>query len=175
MKSTTHTHSATSVKLLSVKFKERQLLPGDLLLFKSPGFFSKLIRFKTGGHYSHVEVYVGNGTVWASRDGQGVNAYPLDLSYVAAVLRPRGLLEWQPGIRWFNSVAKGQKYDWLGLLNFYIAKWQGKENRRMFCSEFIVRLFRAFNFPLFPPTVDADGVHPSMLPLSTQVDLILEY
>ena len=168
------TISAPQVRSLWGKFKERQLHPGDILLFDSPGIFSKLIKFKTGGKYSHAEVYVGNNTVWASRNGQGVNSYPLDLTHVVAILRPRGVLEWQPGIRWFHSTAKGQKYDWLGLLNFYFAKWQGKENHRMFCSEFVVRVFRAFNYPLFPNTVDADAVHPSALPLSTQVDLLTE-
>ena len=154
------------------RFLERDLLPGDILLSSGQGFFSALIRIKTGGRYSHVEVYVGNGTTWASRNGQGVNAYPLDLSDVCAVLRPKYRLDWPSGIRWFEENAKGQKYDWLGLLNFYIARWQGRENGRMFCSEFLVRLFREFGCPLFPIEVDADSIAPKDLPHSNMVRLI---
>lgn len=158
--------------LSSGKFHERDLFPGDVLLYKGKGLFSLLIRLKTGGHYSHVELYVGNGTAWASRNGLGVNAYPLDLTDVIAVLRPKQKLNWSKAIQWFDQVAKGQGYDWLGLLNFYVAKWQGRENNKMFCSEFLVRVFREFDYPLFPETVDADGISPSDLPLSDKVRLI---
>lgn len=154
------------------KFKHKDLIPGDILLFDSPGLFSWLIRVKTGGKYSHCEVYVGNSSVWASRNGAGVNSYPLDLTHVTAILRPKGKLDWKGGMHWFYKVAKGQKYDWLGLLNFYIAKMQGRENNKMFCSEFVVRLFRAFGFPLFPFSVDADGVAPSDLPHTNMADMI---
>lgn len=164
--------SVNGVKRFAADFKEKYLLPGDILLFRSPGFFSWLIRIKTGGHFSHVELYVGNGTVWASRNGLGVERYPLDLDHVVGVLRPTKRLNWAKGIKWFETVARGQKYDWLGLLNFYIAKWQGGENKKMFCSEFIVRVFRAFEAPLFDYHVDADGVAPCDIPHSSYVKYI---
>jgi hypothetical protein len=157
-----------------VLFEEKDLQPGDILLYRSNSLFGLLIRLKTGGRYSHCEIYIGNGKSWASRDGIGVGEYNLDLTNLKAVLRANNpeLLDFDSGKFWFENVAKGQKYDWIGLLNFYIAKWQGRENDRMFCSEYVCRQFRAFNYPLFPRSVDCDSIHPSAIEHSTKVSII---
>ena len=157
-----------------VRFGNLTLQPGDILLYKGKGLFSWLIRVKTGGHYSHCEVYVKNHRVWASRNGIGVNEYNFSSECLKAVIRPNGQLNWTDATWWFEHVAKGQKYDWVGLLNFYIAKWQGRENNRMFCSEFIVRLFRVLGCALFPLWVDADGIAPSDLPHTSMGTLYKE-
>lgn len=147
----------------------RGLQRGDILLYNGKSFFSWLIKLKTGAKYSHVEIYIGNGYSVASRDGKGVDIYRTRLSDMEAVLRPNEPFDYHSGMKWFWKDAFGQKYDWLGLLNFWFAKWQGRDNHKMFCSEFVVRWFREAHYPLFPRSVDADGISPGALEHSTRV------
>lgn len=132
---------------------------GDVLLYSGTGFFSKLIKVKTWSAISHVEVSIGNGYSVASRDGQGVGLYPHRATELVAILRPKGPFDVTAAMRWFQTVD-GQGYDWLGLMAFYWAKWQGKENGKMFCSEFAVRFLRAGGVEPFTPETDADAVAP---------------
>lgn len=135
------------------------MLPGDVLLFSRSGFFARLIQFKTWSRYSHCEVLIDEAHTVASRDGQGVNEYGIDRHGLALVLRPIAPVDLVAAMAWFQTV-KGQKYDWLGLLAFTSAKLQGKENGRMFCSEFVTRFLRAGGFDPFNG-YDADGIAPS--------------
>ncbi|HAM41650.1 MAG TPA: hypothetical protein DCP69_10025 [Candidatus Omnitrophica bacterium] len=138
-----------------------ELHPGDLLLFDRRGsVVNWWIRVKTWSDVSHCEVYVGDGWTWASRNGEGVNEYPVDTSGLRRVLRPDAELDWPAGREWFVTV-RGQGYDYLGLLAFYYARWQGRESPRMFCSEFATRLYRALGLEPFRADTDADGVAPS--------------
>lgn len=146
------------------------LQPGDILLYDGPGLFSWLIKLKTGQLYSHCEVYRGAGQALASRNGIGVGEYALRTKDLVAVLRPLFALDMPTGYRWFLEEANGQGYDWFGLLNFWWAKWKGRKNKRMFCSEFVLRFYRAAGLPLFPITVDADGISPGELELSLYVE-----
>lgn len=148
------------------------LQAGDILLYSGRGLFSWLIKLKTGKRYSHCEIYIGHDYAIASRDGKGVGIYRLRKEDLTAILRPLDRVNFRSGMHWFWEKANGQKYDWLGLFNFWIAKWQGHENNRMFCSEFIVRWFREAEHALFPKEVDADGVSPGDLKLSTRVKFI---
>lgn len=143
--------------------------PGDVLLYNGKGLFSWLIKLKTGQLYSHCEVYIGAGKALASRDGIGVGEYLVRTKDLEAILRPVSPPNLIAGYKWFLEEANGQKYDWFGLFNFWWAKWKGQNNNRMFCSEFVVRFFRSAELPLFPRTVDADGVNPGELELSTQL------
>jgi hypothetical protein len=131
---------------------------GDLLLYSGSGMFSKLIRIKTWSRYSHCEVVDGFGLSVASRDGLGVGRYPFRSDGLAMVLRPDGKFEYRKARQWFKTVD-GQGYDWLGLLAFTSAKYQGNDNKRMFCSEFTTRYYRAGGFDPFNG-YDADGIAP---------------
>lgn len=139
--------------------------PGDVLLFSRGGFFGRIIRFKTWSAVSHVEVVHIGGTandapmVVASRNGIGVGYYPIDEHGLYAVLRPINPFDPVRAWAWFRTV-NGQQYDWLGLLAFTSAKLQGRENGRMFCSEFAVRYLRAGGVEPFTPSTDADAVAP---------------
>ena len=144
------------------------LLPGDILLYEGKGFWAKVIKLKTGSRFSHCELYRGGGVSWASRDGEGVGAYLLRTEDLTAVYRPVGPLDWAAADAWFATVD-GQGYDWVGLMATVFAKWQGRDNGKMFCSEFLVRVFRALAAPLFPTDVDADGVAPGDVPKSSRV------
>lgn len=143
--------------------------PGDVLLYTGNSFMSLAIRTKTWSWYSHCEVYDGCGMAVASRDGLGVDRYPLRLAQLTLQLRPKDCdLNLEAGRAWFETV-KGQGYDWLGLFNFASARRQGRDNKKMFCSEFAVRQLRAYGCDPFN-NYDADGIAPgemcksSMLP-----------
>lgn len=155
-----------------------RLQPGDILLFDRPGLFGTLIKLKRGEQYSHVEIYAGDGQTVASRNGIGVNQYPIDLNGLAAIYRPTNpaAFSFQKGMEWFTSkdsngkfLIKGQGYDWIGLLSFTFAKFQGRNSGKMFCSEFVMRFYRHAGLELFSPITDADAVSPGMLPYSLEL------
>src|SRR5690349_1770432 len=117
---------------LDEKFIKRLLQPGDVLLFDRGGVFGTLIKWKRGEKYSHVEIYNGGDKTFASRNGIGVGYYDLDLDGLAAIYRSRPGVELrlEQGREWFKTVD-GQGYDWLGLLSFTWAKFQGRDNNKM--------------------------------------------
>lgn len=163
---------------LDEKFIKKLLLPGDILLYDRNGFFNKLIKLKRGEKYSHVEVFVGGDTTVASRNGEGVARYAFRMDGLAAIYRTAPGLELRidQGLKWFDAtdaqgkkLIDGQKYDWVGLLSFTFAKFQGRENHKMFCSEFVVRFMRACGVELFSHDTDADAVSPGMLAYSPNV------
>lgn len=131
---------------------------GDVLLYSGGSFFSRLIQFKTWSRYSHVEIYDGDGKSVASRDGLGVARYPVRLDGLRVILRPLAKFDADKARAWFDTV-NGQPYDWFGLLAFTSAKRQGKNNWKMFCSEFATRYLRAGGIDPFNG-YDADGIAP---------------
>jgi len=163
----------------------RILQPGDVLLYRPLGFhwrripgwvFGRLIALKTWHNISHCEVFAGSkerwhnlkGQVWggyaseASRDGLGVDRYPLRLTELAYVLRPiEPDFDWKKGEVWFESV-KGQKYDWWGLVRFVRTNMKPSFNR-MFCSTFVIRRLRQSGNHPVADTVDADSIAPAGL------------
>jgi len=157
---------------LEERFITSLLLPGDILLYDKNTLFNWIIKLKRGEHYAHVEVYKGGDRAYASRNGIGVDEYPLQLDGLAAIYRVTEPFEFEVGERWFEDEAKGQAYDWAGLLSFVWAKWQGRENGKMFCSEFVVRFFKKMGVLLFSEETDADAVSPGMIPYSQKVRAI---
>ncbi len=135
--------------------------PGDCVLYKPSSVFGLLISVKSWHAISHVEIAIGNGESVASRDGKGVNRYPIRSDHVAAVLRPMVPINVAAGLAWFETV-KGQGYDWLGLLRF---SWRSEyvpsrfTDNKQFCSEFATRFYRQAGFDPFPRE-DADAVCP---------------
>ena len=156
---------------LEEKFYLNLLLPGDIILYDHNGFFNKLIKWKRGEKFSHCEVFKGLRKSLASRNGLGVAEYDFDATGVAAILRvkPRYELDLRQGLEWFKTVD-GQPYDWVGLMSFTFASMQGKDNGKMFCSEFVMRFVRACGVELFSRYTDADAVSPGLLFYSPVVD-----
>lgn len=117
--------------------------PGDTLLYSGTGFVDWVIRTKTWSRYSHCEFYDGGGYSLASRNGIGVARYPTRTDGLKAVYRLRESVPFDIDAArdWFETVD-GQGYDWFGLLSFTAAKYQGKDNGKMFCSEIMARLYR---------------------------------
>lgn len=148
------------------------LQPGDVLLYDKPSLVNFLIKLKRGEQYSHVEVYEGNSKTLASRNGLGVARYDLNLDGLAAVYRvtPPNTINFAKGEEWFKTVD-GEKYDWLGLMSFSWAKYRSQfdNNNKMFCSEFVTRLYRNCDCELFNSNTDADAISPEMITYSQKL------
>lgn len=151
-------------------FSKSVLQPGDTLLYFTRDLVDYAIALKTWTWVAHVEWYRGSGVSYASRNGIGVNKYLLRTTGVAAVLRPKILLNFTAIDAWFATV-QGEKYDWKGLLCFTLAVRQGSQNK-MFCSEFWTRLQRQGGNMPFAPDWDADRVPPSFMLVTPSHDLI---
>lgn len=139
------------------------LQPGDVLLFSRGGLFNWIIKTKTWSHVSHCEgVALTNCGLRAiaSRNGKGCAVYPLDYKGLAFVLRPTVPFDNKSALDWFYRERIWQQgYDWIGLVSFTSAKWQGRENGKMFCSEFLTRWLRKGGIDPFNG-YDADGIAP---------------
>jgi len=93
------------------------LRPGDVLLYRPVGVFGLLIWLKSWHPIAHVEVFAGNGESLASRDGQGTAVYPVRLTELAVICRPRGPVDMGTARARFE--AKGHRpYGWMDLLQF---------------------------------------------------------
>lgn len=135
--------------------KQEDLKPGDVLLYRPKGIFGYLIRVKTWHRISHVEVYLGSGLSSASRDGQGVNLYPLRLSELAYVLRPKPGLQFD-AIRAHDFTANhaGTPYGWADLLDF--AGFH-VDTKGVVCSPWAAMVLRDNGWPIF------DGEPPNLI------------
>ena len=54
-------------------------------------------------------------------------------------------------------------------MNFAFASWQGQENGKMFCSEFVARFYKKMGLPLFSEIADCDAISPGLLTYSIRV------
>lgn len=123
------------------------LQPGDLMLYK-PGarsFFGWLIRIKTWHAISHVEVYVGDGKSFASRDGIGTNIYPMRLSDLVLVRKPNLPFNIAKALAGFYRTGH-QPYGWLDLLQFMGAPVDAKG---VVCSPAATDFIRDGDVPVF--------------------------
>jgi hypothetical protein len=147
------------------------LKPGDCLLYAPKGFFGWVISIKTWNQVAHCEVYIGNGKSVASRDGIGVGEYDLRTSELKHVMRPNQPFELRLAYDWFARKARGQGYDWLGLLRF---AWRSRVvperfDNKQFCSEFAARFYRAGGLDPFNGA-DADAIAPFQFAVSPYLD-----
>lgn len=137
------------------------LQPGDALGYRSRGFYGLLQAIKTWEReVGHVEAYIGRNLVVGSRWPKGVQLYDFDAKGISRVWRPVGEFDYERAMAWFYSKAQGQKYDLLGQMVFYLAVNHGSP-RRMWCSEFLARWYRAGGFHPFNPAWDADKTAPA--------------
>jgi hypothetical protein len=137
------------------------LKPGDLLFYSGTGFFSRVIKWKTSSEYTHVAVYIGDGKQREFKEGAGAQEVPLRLKNLAMIRRRvSGWSREKSDVYW--DEVKGQEYDYIGLYWSFWARQQGRNNYRMFCSEYVVRDDRrAAEVPfLMSEETDADGVTP---------------
>ena len=162
---------------MSKPFDPAILQPGDAVLYFHHSLIGWLIALKTWTKVAHVEIYRGAGVCnggrvsYSSRFQSGVNAYPLRLDGVAAVVRPTQPLDLLAADAWFEAHARGQPYDWLGLLCFTLARRRG-ENHKMFCSEMATHYYRTAGLEPFNPRWPADRVPPSFFLVSPAFETI---
>ena len=155
-----------------MKFDPDILQPGDHLFYwNGHSLIDWAIAIKTYTRLGHVEIYNRNCETMASRNGIGVNYYPLRTEGLVSVRRPRVILDWEAGKYWFNNTARWQKYDFKGLLCYTLAVSQGSP-RKMYCSEFGLRFDRQCSFQPVNPDVDADRCPPAMLWASGMFDTV---
>jgi hypothetical protein len=139
-----------------------QLEPGDILLYGGRDLVSRLIQFRTWSDVSHIEIYVGDGRSVASRNGIGVNKYPLRIAGLRRVYRSKqrlmlhGFFDFEKSMAWFATVS-GKPYGWADLLRFYLinVRTQG-----LICSEFADLFFRNGGLPLFNTNYPEGAVCP---------------
>jgi len=133
-----------------------ELQAGDILLYGGYDLVSRLIQFRTWSDVSHIEVYIGEGRSVASRNGIGVNQYPLRVLGLRRVLRPVVSFDLAAGLHWFESV-KGTPYGWGDLAKFYLIDIP---TNGLICSEFGDMFFTACNLPLFNTAYPEGAVCP---------------
>lgn len=141
------------------------LKPGDHLLYGAREWYDFIVAFKTWSPAVHIEIYNGLGMSLASRHGIGVNMYPLREADLITILRPKKIGTLPNAARWFAEFARGQGYDWKGLLCFMLAVKQGSPDK-MFCSEFACQFDRAAVIDSFAPDFPADKVAPGSFLMS---------
>jgi hypothetical protein len=115
--------------------------PGDVLIYRGSSLFSRLIRIKTWSEVSHVELANSGASAFASRDGQGVRTYAIDLDpkRLYAVARPCQPLNMER-VRLFHRQCLGQRYDWWAALRYFT--WGEQSRDKQNCSEYLTRLIR---------------------------------
>lgn len=154
---------------LADKFLRSLILPGDILLYDKKGIGNTIIKFVRGEKYSHVAIASRAGKMMEARQWQRLDEVPIRTEGLAAIYRTKNQIDFEAGYHWFLTRAKGQKYDWIGLLSFKFAKLQGRNNGKMFCSEFAHRFFKKISYHLFAEDMDSDAVSPGMIPYSARV------
>lgn len=136
------------------------LKPGDVLLFRRKGFVNWIIYHATNSPVSHTETYMSGGFTAASRNGKGVNFYPLDTRGLAVVLRPKRKFNYVDAVRYQWDVA-GAKYDWKGLWRAFVKNSWKQNDASQWCSENTTLVQRAGGIEPFtvdtPPHAVAPG------------------
>lgn len=146
------------------------LLPGDTLLYSKSDVFGLLTSFKTWSPAVHVEKYEGDGLALASRNGIGVNRYPLRTEQLCAVLRPKAPIDMAAVKKWFERPfstlspqpsplvgVRGRPYGWLDLLRFYGLRLP---TNGWICSQFAALADRAGGLESFATEYYAGTIDP---------------
>jgi len=152
-------------------FTFRLLQPGDCILYRPVDVFDWAVAVKTWTRVSHVEVFIGQHTSVASRNGKGVGMYPVRLHDVAAVRRPGPGFDLERAMRWFDACAEGQKYGWRTLLTFIFLNSSPIEGH-MICSEFAAEFYKAGGLPLFASDWPSYRTPPSLEVATPQLTTI---
>ena len=150
--------------------------PGDLVFVRGKGFIPWAIRQVTGGHYNHVEIYIGNGEAIGAEYGEGVRRVKISEHYKGqevCICRCMPLGDANAlAIAKQAELMAGGEYDTRGLLGVWFRfalKWIGYEyeipqsdfgrGAKFYCSEMVAWLyatkeiiFATIHFSLITPT-----------------------
>jgi len=147
------------------------LIVGDTLLYTSHDLIDLGIEIKEADDVAHVEVYAGNNTSYASRNGIGVNVYPFRPDGLMYVRRNRGGFNQEEVEKWFNGV-KGLAYGWgdiiselepnsVGLYTTDLTQYKGVD-----CSHFAAALQEVAQTEHFDPMYPKNKISPRDFKLS---------
>lgn len=153
-------------------------------LHKGSSLFSRIIRWFSRSHYSHVSIWFFNqedphlGEIYEAWEGEGVRKV-LGSQYQKA--RDEGKInlytykepatpEQKEALKEVLERELGKGYDYRGVIKF-ISRRAHKEDDAWFCSEYVAYASRAINRPLFERTEDWE-LKPSDIPRSP---LLVEY
>ena len=149
-----------------------KLLPGDALLYAPSSIYGRLIAVKTGHSLSHVEVALGDGRSVASRDGVGTGIYPVRLSQLELVCRPKQQpVDVSRGLAWLKQIGH-RPYGWLDLLWFFdypIPKWMSSG---IVCSPFADEFLMACDVDLFNTREEPQRIAPYEFSVTPLVDAL---
>jgi hypothetical protein len=160
-----------------------ELKAGDVLLYNDSSLIDRLICFRTWSDVAHVEVYLGNGLSSASRNGVGVNVYPLRLLGLRYIRRP--LTDFNtPDAYQFARENAGLPYGWLDLAQFYggLPRWFERLLRWVFriprkgaiCSQWADLQLRAGKVVAFSEDYPAGKVSPRDFLVTPTLETIWE-
>jgi hypothetical protein len=146
-------------------FDRSMLAEGDHLIYGKKDLFGWITSVKTWSPAVHIEVYIGNGQSAASRNGLGVNIYPVRPEQLIAVLEPKQSINVHKSLAWLSEPydpdhhtgVRGRPYGWKQLLRFYNIhlKTDG-----WICSEFVDYFDNAGDFFPFAEQFDSGAIDP---------------
>lgn len=158
------------------------LIAGDILLYASPPSDPNLIdrivdgviEVKEGDDVAHIEIYVGNGLSWASRNGVGVNEYPFRPDGLKYVRRVNGIFDSQAAKEWFEAGVKGMKYGFGDILASVRPDADGQSSpdiatlNGVDCSHFAAALLETALCPQFDRSYPKNKITPRDFKLSAE-------
>jgi uncharacterized protein YycO len=135
-----------------------------VLLYRSKGIISSLIRWQTRSPYAHVALLFDDETIIEAHWKPGVYSRKLDQSddlpnvdWFKVETTP----EQEQAIRHWAESTLGCRYDTLAILRF-ISRRKMTDNNRWFCSEHVFEAFRKAGIRLLERT-EAWEVSPGLL------------
>jgi cell wall-associated NlpC family hydrolase len=135
----------------------QDLIAGDILLYATKDLVDDVIEWKTSADVAHVELYVGDGKSWASRNGIGVNAYDFRSQGLMRVRRPKVAFNLAKAQPWFDSKEKGQPYGFGDILeNAGVDVVMNGED----CSHFVKDAMEQGDAPQFDPSFSGPKTTP---------------
>jgi len=180
-----------------MRLKIGNLQAGDIINFRSKGFFSKLIRFGTGGYTNHSAIYVGGGHQYIIEAlAKGVKKNKLskrvkakDVEAVIVLRYPPLTVEQAEIIKSYAYSRIGVKYDFKQILGFTIwcfgriflrRKWWERSKYNPFdsrkkdiCSELVYNAYQKAGITLCP-NKDESNISPADLERSLLLKKVME-
>lgn len=143
----------------------QDLQVGDICLYSTRDLVDDIVEWKTGSDVAHVELYVGNGVSWASRNGIGVNAYPFRPFGLVKVRRLKFNFNIDKATIWFDKTQKGQPYGFGDILanENIVTKWPGED-----CSHFVAEACEQGECPQFDSIFPKSKIAPGHFEMSRE-------
>ena len=147
----------------------------QLIFSTRKGIFSKLVRFITWSHYSHVDMIVGGDHIIGASVLHGVEevslAYRKSVSHRWVIGEvPTIAAEDDDNIYRALKSQVGKPYDWFGILGFLFHRdWQNED--RWFCSELIAWAFDKVGTRILADSVRKSRVSPEHLLMSPMIKI----